>query len=63
MNENGLLFKITKIIAESDSIAEGYRYCMEFTQEDWERELNNESCGWIDVAREILNIIKEENIR
>jgi len=34
-NELEFLFKLTKQIAESDSICEGYGYCREYTKENF----------------------------
>ena len=40
-NELDFLYEITKRVAETDSIGEGYDYCDEYTRGQFERELKN----------------------
>ena len=62
-NELEFLFSITKHIAESDSIGEGYGYCNEYKREQFNnaekhsqseeyklRGLENEYCQWLEYG-------------
>ena len=61
-SKDKLLFGITKIIAENDSIAEGFGYRIKFTEELWQKELDLSSkVGWIDVAKEIIQLLKDKD--
>lgn len=50
-NEIDFLFKITKIIAESDSIGEGYTYCKEYTIEYFDEAIKHKDrWGYLFIA-------------
>jgi hypothetical protein len=62
--ENRKWYEVAKILALSDSIAEGYNYCDEYTVEDFEIELKqikektNMYGNYAAVAKEILDVLK-----
>lgn len=61
-NYNNIHYKIAKIIAESDSIGEGYGYCSNYTLKDFNEDITSKyGLGYASVAKEILDIIKNEN--
>ena len=49
-------YKIAKIIAENDSIGEGYGYCENYNKEQFGKEIKIGEYGYASVAREILDI-------
>lgn len=52
-NELNFLFEVTKRIAESDSIGEGYTYCPDYTIERFNAELeiiNKGKYPYVEVA-------------
>lgn len=53
------LFKICKILAENDSVAEGYNYCAEYKRERFEEEFEKEDYGYITVAKEIIGALNK----
>jgi hypothetical protein len=68
-----LIFQVTKLIAESDSICEGYSYCEEFTERLYEIEKGGatqefmgemreiEPVGWRDLAIEIIQLVESSH--
>ena len=48
-------YSVAKIIAESDSIGEGYQYCKDYTLELFES--NDEKYGYRAAAKEILDLL------
>jgi len=60
-----LIYQITKVIAESDSIGEGYSYCKEYTKEMFvldKKNFNEKSYGnsYFDVGKQIMKIVEEK---
>lgn len=67
-----LVFQVTKLIAESDSIAEGYGYCQVFTMDDYKTEKGEaveefmgemrkvSPVGWRDLAVKIIQLVQAE---
>lgn len=73
--EHKKLFAVAKIIAESDSIGEGYGYCDEFTEEMFMDVIDKKvyediyqssqaetNVEYIEVAKRILNIVESGDI-
>ena len=59
-----ILYEVSKIIAESDSIGEGYPYCPDYTSEEFEKELNEIGqksdkllSTYVGVAIDILKVV------
>ena len=55
------LYKIAKIIAETDSIGEGYSYCHSYKKSSFRQELKElkqgRDYGYVNVALDIYDII------
>lgn len=60
MTKEEKLFKIAKIIAESDSIGEMYHYCDDYTKEWFDEEKEENGITYLSVAKEILEIFENE---
>jgi len=68
MIEDELLFTISKLIAESDSIGEQYCYCRQYTREIFEEEkielignpynTNYQPRNYVELAREIIKVVQ-----
>jgi hypothetical protein len=57
MNEDQLLFEVSKLIAESDSIGEGYWYCAKYDKKKHNDPAYQE---YRDLAQVIIDLVKEE---
>ena len=49
-------YKIAKIIAESDSISEGYAYCPKYTKAMYKKEIKDGGDTYVEVAKQILKV-------
>lgn len=53
--KGSLLFKVSKLIAEADSIGEGYSYCCDY---DLEYHKSDGSSEYRDLAKEIIRTVR-----
>lgn len=60
MNEDQLLFEVSKLIAESDSIGEGYGYCRSY---DKKKHNDPSYQDYRDLAQVIIDLVKVEEIK
>lgn len=55
MTEDQLLFEVSKLIAESDSIGEGYGYCAKY---DEKKHNDPDYQEYRDLAQVIIDLVK-----
>ena len=49
-------YRIAKIVAESDSISEGYSYCPKYTKRMYKKEIKESGDTHANIAKKILKI-------
>ncbi len=52
------LYQVCKILAESDSIAEGHNYCYSYERKRFEKEFEEDEYGYVTIAKEIIDLLK-----
>jgi len=58
MEKKELHYQIAKIIAESDSIGEGWNgYCEDYTKEQFEREMTEPYRSYASVSKKIMDLL------
>jgi hypothetical protein len=59
MNEDQLLFEVSKLIAEADSIGEGYGYCSKYDKKKHDDPRYQE---YRDLAQVIIDLVKTDEV-